>query len=587
MAPKPTSPNLDNKGKKKETRNKAKTATGEGTTRITSTNPSPPTTPTRDNQKGPGKAEFIFVFAITVFIPNAAYIIYNMPQLFEDVMIHKFQIQPVHFEAMYTAYSAPNFIAVPLGSLALSYTGLGLGAAIYNGIVYFGLVIMQAGFYLENYTIVLLGRAVFGIGAHTLFCAAPAIYGKWFMGKALSISQAVNRAFINAGISLSVIIGPGLFVESRSMGPVFMFYGLATFACFAFTAIYAIFEHFYEHRSQIIISDIEGVAPAAPVQDQVSRNSQRRLEHGEVDDMVRESHLAIDVEQKFDLEEKDKIFKFEDLRSLSATYWILALIFAVGTSIYLMFNTFATDFFMNRFAYSYLEATKMFAIFQTSSIFMIPAMSFLTTRFGCKGYLLLFSVAVGAVTFFTFTVLPAEPNKPLHIALLLSYAFFASLLIGLIYPCISLSVPTRAATMAFGMACTIQNVLIAVLPLYFGAINKDRSVASYNLSMYSLIIMCAVTGLLSIWVSVHDIRSGGKLLHLPENSDKVAELRRLIEEGYYTFKAKKKATALSSRQSSAGLGGGLTVSDQTGMVKRDSSLGEALNGEGRQKKTNF
>ena len=475
--------------------------------------------------KGPSRAELIFIFIITLFIPNAGYIIFNMPQLFEDIMIHQFQIKPVQFEAMYTVYSVPNFVSLPLGSLALSYTGLGLGTVLFGGIINTGLLIMYIGFLMNNYIVVLIGRGIFGTGAETIMITAPAIFGKWFMGKALSISQASNRAFINAGISLSVIVGPGLFVKYRSMDQVFMFYGALVFISFVFSAMYAIFEINYERRNKIDLSRHGSVLEL------------EAKKSGSMKSICKEEDL---------LDERDKIFKAGDVRCFTPTFWYLAVIYTLGTNIYMMFNTFATDFFMNRFAYQYTEATNMFAIFQISCIFMIPVMSFLTTAYGYKGYLLLLTNVVGAATFFGFSLLPPEPNKTLHAGFMLGYAFFASLLLALIWPCMTLAVPSRGAAFAFGMATTVQNVLIASLPLYFGAVNLDRSVRSYNLSLYSLAGMCVFTGVLSLFVTHYDIKKGGKLLHLPENSKKVSKLRDQIEENYYKYKLEQKDAAMTA-----------------------------------------
>ena len=482
---------------------------------------------TGGSTKGPSKAELVFVFLVTLFIPNSAYIVFNMPQLFEDVMIHKFQIKPVEFEAIYSVYSMPNFIAVPLGSQALSYTGLGFGSVIFGGIVYFGLVIMHAGFYIENYLIVFIGRAIFGMGAETLMCTAPAIFGKWFMGKALSISQAMNRAVINAGISLSIIYAPGLFVETRSMGTVFLFYGLATFLSFIAATMYTIFEYYYEKKANIDMSKQGSVVEL-----------QMKQEAGE-------NIISVCKEEDM-LDEKDKIFTFADFGCYPPTFWLLTAIFALGTNIYLSFNTFATDFFMNRFGYQYTEATRMFAIYQVSCIFIIPILSFLTTPFGRKGFLLILAFVICGVNMTIMSLLPPEPNKPLHSALMFSYAVFGSLLLALIWPCMTLCVPSRGAALAFGMATSVQNVLIATLPLYFGAINKDRSVRSYNLSLYSLIVMCIISGVLSLWVTIYDLKRGSGLINLPENSKKVEVLRNKIEADYYKYKLEKRDQRMGS-----------------------------------------
>ena len=212
----------------------------------------PDTKTPKKTPKRPSTVLLLTVLISTLFIPNASYLIFNFPQLFEDAIIHEFQIQPIQFEAMYTAYTAytaPNFITVPIGSQLVSYTGLGLAVIIFNGMVYTGFLVMYLGFYLDSYLLVMVGRVVFGGSAESLMICAPSIFGKWFMGKALSITQSGNRAFINAGNAMAAMVGPRLFVRWRGLGPVFGFYGVYAFVFFCFSAVYCVIEHHYQEKN--------------------------------------------------------------------------------------------------------------------------------------------------------------------------------------------------------------------------------------------------------------------------------------------------------------------------------------------------
>ena len=55
----------------------------------------------------------------------------DMPQLYEDVIIRTFDKTTLDVGSLYTIFSLPNLIMTPMGTVLLTYTGLGLGAVIF------------------------------------------------------------------------------------------------------------------------------------------------------------------------------------------------------------------------------------------------------------------------------------------------------------------------------------------------------------------------------------------------------------------------------------------------------------------------
>ena len=542
--------------------------------------------------------DLTLVFLITVFIPVAAYITFTMPQLFEAVSIQKFGITTLEFEGLYTIYSLPNFVVVPLGTLMLSYIGLGLGVVIFNGLIYGGLLIMYFGFFTNTWWIVMFGRGFYGLGSENIGICGPAIFGKWFIGKALSVSQAINRSFTQASISLSIIVMPQVFVKARRMDEVFLLYALVAFVSFIFSVLYALFEFRYENRANWTVKDknssegdsvvgkllnskgsliaaakannkrggeirkgSEGNVLIGQERGQNQAQLKIRENKSEVEgsasglesnflnsgveiletkngESIKKTKINID-EMFSDLTEKDKTFTLKDVKYFSPLFWMLAIIFAVGTQGYMMFDTFGTDFMMNRLGYDYKQATLLYSAISISTIILIPISSFLTQALGYKGVLLFVSNFIGMVCFLTFLILPPKPNVVLHLILLIGLGLFSSLLLAIIWPCMTLVVSARGCAIALGMATTIQNLLIFSLPLYFGYINKPRSVASYNLSMISMGALIGFSALLSFIAMIYDFKNGN-LLHLPENSKKVADLRDKLEIEYLKRKSREK-----------------------------------------------
>lgn len=98
--------------------------------------------------------------------------------------------------------------------------------------------------------------------------------------------------------------------------------------------------------------------------------------------------------------------------------------------------------------------------------------------------------------------------------------------------------PKQAATTFVALAVTLQNILLAIFPIFFGKFNKNRDFAGYQKSLYFLCGMATVCTLLSSTACFWDFKTN-KILHLPENSKEVKELKiRKMED----FEFRKRET---------------------------------------------
>lgn len=96
---------------------------------------------------------------------------YDSPQLFADSLMSYFNITTVEIGYLYTIYSAPNFVAAPLGGLMLSYIGLAWGSLILNVTIFISTVMCFLSISTQNYWLMLAGRGVFGLGAESIIVA--------------------------------------------------------------------------------------------------------------------------------------------------------------------------------------------------------------------------------------------------------------------------------------------------------------------------------------------------------------------------------------------------------------------------------
>jgi hypothetical protein len=178
---------------------------------------------------------------------------------------------------------------------------------------------------------------------------------------------------------------------------------------------------------------------------------------------------------------------------------------------------------MQRFKYPYLDAKNLVTLIPIVCIALIPIISTVIVFIGKKGICLLLASIIASVNFLYLQTLPAEPSTHVTVCIL-SVALFYSMYSTVIWSSMTLVVPQQGTSVALGIATTVQNVLMTILPLYFGSINESRTIKAYDKSLFSLTLL-SVGGLLSsLLVILVDFRTG-KRLHLPENHEKVLEAK--------------------------------------------------------------
>jgi Na+/melibiose symporter-like transporter len=212
---------------------------------------------------------------------------------------------------------------------------------------------------------------------------------------------------------------------------------------------------------------------------------------------------------------------------------------------YYQFTNFLTDFLVNRFGYQYIEATNMFTIIPICIMISIPIISPIVTVKGRKDQALLIVSILAVLTYYWMYTMPAEPSIKVTTCLVLTAIWF-SIYSSVIWSSFMLVVPQQGIAVALGIATTIQNILMTVLPVIFGKINTLRTEESYNKSLL-LLILLGICGFLSSLALVHEDKASGNILSLPENNLKVMRHKqKLGEEIYEIFKEEEAFKNLKS-----------------------------------------
>ena len=472
----------------------------------------------------------ISVFLTMIGFNLGNFYVFDIPQALAEPFIKYFDVTTVEISLLYTVYSLPNFIFTPLGSVILGYTGLGYGAILFTGFVAFGLVFMNIGVYLKYFPIMVIGRTLFGIGGENAVIAQASIGEKWFSGSFLSVALALNNVVSLLANTMGNFFTPYLFAKERTFSVTLFVSAIITVVGWGLALIYYILETKYESMA-------EG--------EEADDNSK--------DDQSEENNVVIR-------------FRIQDATQLPILFWAVSMAFALISNSYYNFIDFSTDCIENKFKYEYTEAKDFVSLVTLGVVFTLPFFSYVVLKVGRKGHFLLGSAVIACISFLFLAFIPNENGPGVFIGMI-GISLFFSLYNSAIWSSIALTVPKQAVSFAYAAATTLQNIGLTVFPLLFGWINQERTGEAYQKSLIGLAIIAALGALVSVFIVINDLTTGG-VLNYPENDKKVTEIRSRATESY-------KTSYLSSRD-----GGSSRISSKVQLKKLgDNKKGLLIKGD--------
>lgn len=450
-------------------------------------------------KKAPEKSHLLTIFFHLIFISLGVYYNYDVPQLYEAQIISKFKITTEQLDYLYSSYSIPNFFILIFATPLISKIGLGFTALTTNFLVFIAALLVYTAFYTNNFVIFVIARAFAGAGAEMCVISVYTIAERWYKGKFLSFAQGCCRALSFAAMSFSFYFGPQFYFKTRNMNLSLFFCGLVAFFGTLASVGYYIWEKIFFRTIDLDLKE-EGIRES----------------------MVKSKASGIK-------ENKKKVdFSLKQVKQLKGLFWLLALLFGFGCQGYYQFIGFATDCFIQRYGYTFEEAKNKLTLIPLISMILMPIFSGLIVKIGKKGFVLLLSFSLFLLNFLLMLSYPETPGNYIYAIIgLISVAY--CLFVATIWPCMTLSAPSKATSVALGFGLNIQNLFLTAMPLIFGQINLKRDVKAYNNSLRLLCLIMILSIFLNIVVIYVDFKTG-KLIHLPENDERVALIRQEMED---------------------------------------------------------
>lgn len=125
-----------------------------------------------------------------------------------------------HFEQkyslLYSVYSIPNMVLPFFGGYFVDKFGTCVCMLIFCSLITIGQILFSLGASLKMWSLMFLGRLIFGLGGENLNVAQSSLLAQWFQGKELALAFGINLSIARIGSVINNFVSPAVAKAFRS-----------------------------------------------------------------------------------------------------------------------------------------------------------------------------------------------------------------------------------------------------------------------------------------------------------------------------------------------------------------------------------
>ncbi|XP_054771784.2 major facilitator superfamily domain-containing protein 1-like [Lytechinus pictus] len=396
------------------------------------------------------------------FLSFGSYFCYDNPSALQDQIKQVMHKDTASFMLLYSLYSWPNVILCFFGGFLLDRVfGVRVGTLIFGAFVLIGQCIFALGATLNNYTVMLVGRFVFGLGGENLAVAQNTYSVNWFKGKELNMVFGLQLSFSRVGSTLNMNILAPIFKALDKDIPGYIRLGyvlwLGAGMC-VFSILCGVFLGYFDIRAARILKRGNGGT-------------------GET-------------------------IKLSDIKDFPLSLWLIFLVCVFYYVTVFPFIGLGIVFFEDKFDMSPTKANLVNSLVYFISAAASPFFGFIVDRTGKN----IFWVALGIIlTLVSHGALAFTFINPFATMTLMGIAY--SILACALWPIVAFIMPEHQLGTAYGFMQSIQNLGLAIVAVIAGKIVDSNGYLLYevfNLSCLCIALICCV-----LMYLVDSTRGGG------------------------------------------------------------------------------
>lgn len=339
-------------------------------------------------------------------------------------------------------YSFPNIIMVLIGGIIVDRLGTRFSTLVFTVVCVLGAFLTAMS---PSFTVMAIGRLLFGLGAESMIVAITAATGQWFGNRELGLAFGLNLSIARAG-SYGADMSPTWaqsFYDRGWQPPLWLAAGIALISLAA--ALLYFFVDRAAERNYVL------GRPAPP----------------------------------------DRIV-WRDLLQFDRSYWyVVGLCVTFYSVIFPFRSTFSIKYFQHAHHLTLQQASTMNSYVFLAAIFATPLFGLMVDRIGRR------ALFMAAGTFLLFAVFPvlAYSDANLWVATVMIGVAF-SLVPAILWPAVTYLVPGARLGTAYGLMTMLQNVGLFTFNLGAGALNDSQHAGADNPQGYlPMLAMFAVLSL--------------------------------------------------------------------------------------------
>ncbi len=308
--------------------------------------------------------------------------------------------------------------------------------------------------------VMLLGRAIYGVGAEAILVVNNKVLARWFKGKELAFAFGLNLTIMRLGTFLALNI----------QAPVASRWGLRNALWFAALLMLVGFSTFFFY---LWLERKSRGRQGAPIPEGATGQP----------------------EEKFRLKE---VFTF------SPSFWFISLLCVTFYSAVFPFQAYAPDILVQKFKYSEILAGSIASALIFGTMIFTPIFGWLVDRYGKRARLMMLGslLLIPCHLLIGYTYVP--PIIPIFVV-----GIALSLVPAALWAAIPMMVPEKRLGTAFGVVGYIQNVGLMLFPYIAGRISdahttqrivngQSVAVVDYRSTMLMFALLGAVGFLFSV-----------------------------------------------------------------------------------------
>ena len=316
--------------------------------------------------------------------------------------------------------------------------------------------------------VMLLGRAIYGVGAEAILVVNNKVLARWFKGKELAFAYGLNLTIMRLGTFLALNV----------QAPVATHWGLRNALWFAALLMLLGFSTFF------IYLWLE------------------RKARGRAGAPIAEGGAGQPAEK----------FRLKEVFTFSPSFWFISLLCVTFYSAVFPFQAYAPDILVQKFKYSEILAGTIASALIFGTMIFTPIFGWLVDRFGKRAKLMMLGsvLLIPCHLMIGYTYIP--PVIPIFIV-----GIALSLVPAALWAAIPMMVPENRLGTAFGVVGYIQNVGLMLFPYLAGRISDAHTtqqvingqavaVVDYRSTMLMFALLGAVGFVFSILLKRADTR---------------------------------------------------------------------------------